>query len=134
MAKPRNNSTDRVQPSSNQRPAGQYTDRLQFVDGYLTDTDRQWLEDNIKDQSGWVLDLISDAREYGGLSVKFDAKSGRYLAILFGGDSPETNQGYALTARSATTVDAVYALAYKHYVKFARKWGGVEGERASRWD
>ena len=107
--------------------------RLQFIDGYLTESDRKWLHDNNADGNSLILDLITGMGDFGGLSCKFDAKSGKWLAILFGGDLPETFTGYALTARAATPDDALYALAYKHFVKFAGGWPTSGNSPDERW-
>lgn len=107
--------------------------RLQFVDGYLDKDDLAWLEDHASESDALILDLITESGNYGGMSCKFDEKSGKYLAILFGGGTPEFNSGYALTSRGASPIDALYALAYKHLIKFRRAWASVAGSAGNRY-
>lgn len=107
--------------------------RLQFVDGYLDKDDLAWLENNAEGADSLILDLITESGDYGGLSCKFDEKSGKYLAILFGGSTPDFNSGFALTSRGSSPIDALYALAYKHIVKFRRGWSSFASSAGNRY-
>lgn len=134
MPKPRSAANSDKQSVSGQQGNGKGFTPVTFVDGYLDDNDRKWLADNYQDSTTLIVDLIGEIEDYGGISCKYDAKSGKFLAILFGGDLPETNTGFALTSRASTPHDALYALSYKHIVKFSRKWGSAAGSAGSRWE
>lgn len=108
--------------------------RLKFVDGYLTDDDKKWLEDNYKEAHTLLADFLSGLEGYGGLSCKYEDRSGKYLACLFGGQEPGTNTGYALTHRGSTPFVALYVLAYKHFIKHEQRWGSATDAPSSRWD
>ena len=134
MPKPRNEAPSDKSASSGQSGKGNWTNPVTFIDGYLNDQDKKWLEDNYKDSASLIADLLAELGEYGGLTGKPDKQSGKYLVILFGGADEAHCTGFALTARATDPFDAYYALAYKHLLKFERKWGGAGGQAASRWD
>lgn len=123
MARPRNTPETPVSGQSNSsRQKGQFANRITFYDGYLDASDRQWIQDNWDAAPKLIFELINHAEEYGGLSCKFDERSGKWLAILFGGGTPETGAGFALTARASTATLALFVLGYKALHKFTQQW------------
>jgi len=111
--------------------SGQYANRITFYDGYLDTADRKWIEDNFQHAASGIFELVEFSQEYGGLSCKFDARSGQYLAILFGGDTPDTGQGYALTSRASTPTLALYVLYYKALHKFTGAWYATSANKST---
>lgn len=108
--------------------------RLNYVDGYLTDEDKKWLDDNYEESGTLILDFLAGLAEYGGFKCNYEERTGKYLAILYGGQTPETNSGYALTHRGSTPYNTIFVLAYKHMVKLKGRWGGGESPSGGRWD
>lgn len=128
MAKPRNNPNAPVQGQSDSRgKANKPFNRITFFDGYLDVSDRQWVADNWDTAPTEIFEFIVWADQYGGISCKFDDRSGKWLAILFGGDTPDTGQGSALTARASTPALALFVLAYKARHKFTNDWFNASG-------
>lgn len=122
MGKPRNNDASLSGQVGSGKQTGKPFDRVTFFDGYLDADDRKWIEDNYHTAPTAIFDLLKFAGDYGGISIKFEQRSGKFLAILFGGDTPETGKGYALTARASTPTLAGFVLAYKALHKFTGEW------------
>lgn len=110
-------ANDKPDPAGSQSP-----NRLNWINVNLSNEDEIWLSDNWDSSTSLLADFIAESDDYGGLSVKEDKNGGGKLAILYGGETPETFAGYALTGRGTTAYDALYALAYKHLIKLGRKW------------
>lgn len=105
-----------------------------FVEGYLTTDDKQWLSDNVENQLSLVSELLQSIDDEYSLSCKFDANSQRFLASLTCRVQNHHNSGCILVSRGATPIDALYALSYRHFVKFDGKWRDSTGASDSLWD
>lgn len=121
-------SSDKGQ--SDNRFKGSY----QFVEGYLNDTDKQWLNDNLDGSDEMVYSLVCELDPCFKLSVSFDVRSDRYLASIARIDVGHSDSGKILVSRGATRFDALYALAYRFKVKFSAGWGEASLNSASRWE
>lgn len=97
-----------------------------FVEGYLDEVDRKWLEDNMDSAADCVLELVSQISEGYKLSVSYDRKSERFLASLACSDNGSADFGKILTSRGASPLAATFALWYRHYRKFQFGWGETQ--------
>lgn len=95
---------------------------LKWVDGYLNDDDKQWLEAHRNEAPDYIFRLIRDSETGGSIQVKFDTYSGKYQAIYFAAPDDDNNGGCALSHRASSPVVAVFVLAYKHFVKYEGQW------------
>lgn len=126
MAKPRKTDTN-TGASGGGGSSGKYQNRITFYDGYLDTDDRKWIEDNWSNAPREIFDLLTHAEQFGGVSCKYSERDGKWLAILFGGDTPESGAGFALTARASTATLALFVLAYKACHKFTNHWFASSG-------
>ncbi len=98
---------------------------IRWVNAELNNEDVDILETDLDGALDRVVSmyegLLTDQR----LSVKLDARSGRWLAILFDNPPTEGNVTVALSLRAATPLDALISLAYVHLVKFAGGWHDI---------
>lgn len=107
--------------------------RVRWFNPAPNDFDKQWMgtnDDKLLDLSVSLIDAIP---EVGRLTVKYDLRSGRWLAILFVSSSSGEHELDALSVRGGTAVDALSLLAYTHFVKFEEAWVEDAGEPDSRW-
>lgn len=80
-----------------------------------------------------VIALLDGLRPEQRLSIKFDAESGRWIAILFVDPVGDGGTVQALSVRGATSFDSVVLLQYFHHVKFSDGWGGGDSEVTGRF-
>jgi len=115
---------------------GGRTDRPSFIEGYLNASDKEWLRAHYNEQLQFVAELLNEVGDAYVCSVKFDADSQRFKATLTCRKNSLVNANCILVSRGATSIDALYALAYRHYVKFAGEWGSGSGDVESEglWD
>lgn len=84
--------------------------------------DLEWLDSQAGVYIQFIVTLIEALQIGERLSVRWDAHSGRWLAILFLDPSDEGGNVHALSVRGATAFDAAVLLYYFHHVKFADGW------------
>jgi len=85
-------------------------------------SDVEWLDSHENEFVGFVVALVERLEVGRRLSVRYDAYSERWLAILFVDPDTEGGTIYALSVRGATAFDAGVLLYYFHYVKFKDGW------------
>ena len=98
-----------------------------------TSVDEDWLDANTDRFIELLLKLLEDIPENGRYTVKYDVRSGRWIAILFVDGGGDDGGMVAMSVRGATATDAAYLLAYFHLVKFEDGWVNIITERAGRW-
>lgn len=96
-------------------------------------SDRLWLEDNDDELVALFFTLLDSIQHEGRFTSKFDARSGRWLAILFVRSDSEGVELDAMSVRGATTIDAAILLAYFHLVKYVDGWELPSPESQGRW-
>ncbi len=106
---------------------------VRWVNPAPNNEDRAWLDDNDDKLVELFLTLLDTIQPDGRFTSKFDAKSGRWLAILFIGSDEEGIEFDAMSVRGATAIDAALLLAYFHLVKFSDGWALVSAEDQGRW-
>jgi len=110
--------------------------RLKWVDGYINDEDKKWLDAHAGEVGEYVLKIIDEQAEGYKISCKFDINSSKYQATLLP-DSPDCpNSGFGLSHRANDPTVALFVLSYKHFIKFDRRWGEIvlPSEAGSLWD
>lgn len=107
---------------------------VQWVNPYLDNNDKRWLEDNYKQCNELVLEFVDALSETASLSSKYDSRSDRWLAsVVFTGDG-DPNNGWAVSMRGATRIDSLYALSYVVGVKLGWKVANSsEGTDLGKW-
>jgi len=103
-----------------------YGSRLKWVDGYLNDEDRKWLENQRPEVGLWVLKLINAQAGGYKISCSFDSTSSKYCARLIPDDVDCENSGYGLSHRASDPTVALFVLSYKHFVKYEERWSDAE--------
>jgi len=110
--------------------------RLKWVNSYLNDEDKQWLEAHRNEIGAGVLRLVEEQANGYKISCKFDDQSSRYQASLLPDDVDCPNSGFGLSHRASDPTVALFVLSYLHFVKFDRRWGEIEpgSDAGSAWD
>lgn len=114
--------------------SGQFSHK--FINPYLTEADKQWLVSNMESIDTICLELLHDVGEMYSFSCTYDAKSGRFNAMLKCVATDHGNSGLILSVRGATAIDAMYALAYLHVEKSDGLWLSIAPETnvsSERW-
>lgn len=113
-----------------------YGDRVKWVNGYLNEEDKQWLDANRSKISEYILAIIAEQSEGYKLSCKFESTSGQYQSSLIPDDPDCVNSGFGLSHRANDPTVSLFVLSYKHFVKFERRWGEIEpaSKPRSDWD
>jgi len=93
-----------------------------FVEGFLNDTDKDWLETHRNTIPECVFALFELVEVGYILSVKFEERSSRFVASLTMREKNHVNSGMCLISRGANPTAALYALYYRHYIKFTEEW------------
>lgn len=109
-------------------------DRPVFIEGFLNADDREWLESHMGNKLVYVGELLDALEDTYVLKVKFELDTSRFFASITTVVKNHVNSGCCLVARGATPIDTLYALAYRHFVKFEGEWRGAGGENDSLWD
>lgn len=105
-----------------------------FVEGYLDTNDQKWLQDHMGDQLAYISELFQSLDDTYTLSCKYDSTSQRFMATLTCRLQGHTNTGRILVSRGADTVNALYALAYRHFIKYDGQWGDTTSTSERLWD
>lgn len=105
-----------------------------FIEGYLDANDQDWLQDHLADQLAYISELLQSLDEEYTLSCKYDTTSQRFMATLTCRVQDHDNTGRILVSRGSDTINALYALAYRHFIKYSGKWGGASGTSERLWD
>lgn len=106
---------------------------VKWVNPYTNEDDVQWLEDHADTQHIIICEFLAALIPGYNLSNKYDYKSERYIAAIVCVDTGDGNAGFAVSARGATPIDALYALAYICTIKL--EWVFSEGATGTtaRW-
>lgn len=120
-------------PTTDQRVRYPAPPKPKYVNVYLNEQDCEWLESNYATANDYFTDFVDTLPTTYGISLYQDSTSGKWNAILSCNDDFDPNNGCKLSVRVSSAVDALYALAYAHDVKFEGKWGNGTGSAASRW-
>lgn len=86
--------------------------KLRWVNPFLGNDDKRWLQDHMHDRMELILELVEHSAGMGTLSVKLEDKSGRFLASLVCTLADHPGAGCAISVRGATASHALFALAY----------------------
>ena len=109
------------------------SDVVRWVNPSPNSRDREWLESNDDSLNELLFTLLEGLTSDGRLTVKYDGKSTRWVAILFIPSSHVGTEFDAMSVRGATAIDAVFLLAYFHLVRFAEGWEITSSEDRGRW-
>lgn len=106
-----------------------------FINPYLNDQDKRWLDDNVGTYDDCVAASIGFPSQQYTLRLGYDWGSKRYTAMLTCMVLDHPNTGLILSIRAATCADALYALYYLHHIKAKGVWGNITPEALapSRW-
>jgi len=104
-----------------------------WVEGWLDATDKEWLSTNRNNSLAYVGELLGEIGDEYTLSCKFDERSTKYRADLICRVNNHINSGHILVSRGSTPLAALFALAYKHFVKYKGEWRGVVTEDNDEW-
>jgi hypothetical protein len=96
-------------------------------------SDVDWLTDHETELPSLFLEILDDIGEEERLSIKYDAYSSRWLAVLFASNTEGRNKGAALSVRGATPYDSLSLLAYFHIVRYNRIWLDEESGISPKW-
>lgn len=112
-----------------------FTGKSKYLNPYLSDQDKSWLDDNSDSLFDRVADTIDSIADEYALRVSFDNHSQRYLATLTCLLDNVPNTGFILAVRGATPFDALFALHYLHHVKSEGLWRSITPETTAptRW-
>ena len=105
-----------------------------FIEGFLNAEDRMWLEAHVGDKLAYVAELLDALEDTYQLKVKFENDTSRYFASLTTVGKNHVNSGCCLVSRGATPTDTLYALAYRHFIKFDGDWRQGGSSNDSLWD
>ena len=110
--------------------------RLKWVNSYLNDDDKRWLESHRNEIAPCILRLVEEQASGYKISCKFDGQSSRYQASLLPDDVDCPNAGFGLSHRAGDPTIALFVLSYLHFIKFECRWGEIEpgSESGSAWD
>ena len=97
-----------------------------------TGEDEDWLDANTDRFVELLLALLEDIQVDGRYTVKFDPRSGRWIAILFVDGGGKDGGMVAMSVRGATATDAAFLLAYFHLIKFEDGWVNIIIELTGR--
>ncbi len=105
-------------------------DALRWVNPHLNQQDIAWLESNDDDALRLLVELLEGLQPAQRLSCKVDARSGRWVSVLFDGARPEGEPTPALSVRGASAIDSLLALGYCALRKDGGAWqsSGVEDD------
>lgn len=136
MGKEKQSGDAKANPHMGGRNDGKWGNgpKPKFIEGYLDTDDKKWLHANVDNQLVHVAELLQSIEDEYSISCKYDPNSHRYLASLTCRVQNHFNSGCILVSRGATPIDALYALAYRHFVKFDGKWQEMGVGSESLWD
>lgn len=121
-------------PSGKDGTTPRFNSRAEFIEGFLGEADKKWLQDNSNAALEHILRLIDEIGDVYTLSCKYDSNSSRFMATLTCRVDDNPNTGCILVQRASSPTHALYALSYKHFVKYEGVWGnGGSGDRGL-WD
>lgn len=107
---------------------------IRWINTTLNRDDITELEGNLDNSLERVFTLFEGLSDSCRLSVKADAYSGRWLAILFDSGGEKGELTFALSMRGATAIDALIALAYVTVHKLGHDWKSSADRDLSRFE
>jgi len=108
-----------------------FAGKHKFLNPYLSDQDKAWLEDNSDTLDACIIELVEQLRDEYAVRVAYDRNSQRFNAMLTCLVDSHPNTGFILAVRGATPSDALYALHYLHFVKSEGLWRSITPESAT---
>jgi len=107
--------------------------RLNWVSCYFDLPDREWLASEDHNYSLHICGFLDGLPLSYTVSSKYDSSTDRWLSTCICNDPSDVNHNSALTARGATRLDSLFALAYSHDYKLKGVWGGSADTDLGRW-
>lgn len=94
-----------------------------FIEGYLDERDRDWLDSNADSQYELILEFLAGLPPGLKLGLGYEERSERYKATLTCSIEGHADNNKVLSSRAATPTAALFALYYRHNVKYKDGWG-----------
>lgn len=129
-SKPSPETANNVPSTHSRKP---FVSDVRWANPHLDKSDIHALESSVGEQHVFIAELLASLAEADSLTVKYDSKANRYIAVLFvpDGDAPERKLGISL--RAATASDALYALSWYCVVKAQWRFDSISDDRPSRF-
>lgn len=133
MARKKTEVKSEFAAGSSARPAKAARSAVTWVNPYLNEDDKAWLEGHLPDFDSVILEFLYSLEDDYTVTVTYDRQAEKWSARCYCNSADHANTGYAVSIRAGTSSDAWYALAYCCEVKLG--WDFTSGGTGStgRW-